>query len=596
MSLAKQSKDALYQKAVEAIKMLDPVHEKSIMIDKDSLSMSVYSNTARFSVVRTKNGVPVDNDRGSITLDKNTGELKRFNISWHPRAYFQNPTGAIGEDVAKKCYGDMIGIVPQYEIYKDYEENVFKTRLVYVQSDSGEINAFTGAKSDFATDGYYEDGFFEDAVEEPEEANPSTGKNEMFTEKELAELDKDLPYSTEESVIKLVKSNRYLTYLDGMQMTWSYLSKRNDGGEERYVFSTEFSLNTNGDLYGSDIPEVWEEYPTNYYANMGVTIDAETGELLSYGFYESGNVTVMDYDMEKAEALAEEIAADLGSAHFDEYTTGESSHHCYTNVNTKRVVSSGSSHRFNRVANDITVKGNDIFVSFDANMRLRSYEISYNNVEFADPSTMLSAQQVMDKYWQDNEIDLYYLAQTGKSITKTMLVYGADEHIYRDAFTGEPVYSYSIGTPDLSGITDKTVLKKAQLLADNGIFVTAVYNEKDAVTQEHFTELMGYIADVGINQFKGKFVLPSGKKYENNDTVLTRGDAMVLYTTSMCGERVAELKGIFKSPFSDIKESDKFIGYYSIAWALGAVEGTKLSPAEKYTYGELITLVYDALV
>ena len=61
------------------------------------------------------------------------------------------------------------------------------------------------------------------------------------------------------------------------------------------------------------------------------------------------------------------------------------------------------------------------------------------------------------------------------------------------------------------------------------------------------------------------------------------------------GAEVAELKGIFKSPFVDISDSDENVGYYAIAYAAGLASGSELDPADSYTYGEFIGLIYDML-
>ena len=66
---AKLTGDALYKKAQAAVKKLNPTVADVISIDRDSLNITMYGSKAQFSFVRTKNGVPVSNDRGSIVLD-----------------------------------------------------------------------------------------------------------------------------------------------------------------------------------------------------------------------------------------------------------------------------------------------------------------------------------------------------------------------------------------------------------------------------------------------------------------------------------------------------------------------------------------------
>ena len=72
---AKLTGDALYKKAQAAVKKLNPTVADVISIDRDSLNITMYGSKAQFSFVRTKNGVPVSNDRGSIVLDKDTADI-----------------------------------------------------------------------------------------------------------------------------------------------------------------------------------------------------------------------------------------------------------------------------------------------------------------------------------------------------------------------------------------------------------------------------------------------------------------------------------------------------------------------------------------
>ena len=52
------------------------------------------------------------------------------------------------------------------------------------------------------------------------------------------------------------------------------------------------------------------------------------------------------------------------------------------------------------------------------------------------------------------------------------------------------------------------------------------------------------------------------------------------------------LTGIYKSPFSDVKDTDANVGYYAIAYGMGVVSGDKLDPGAEFTYGDMIKMVY----
>ena len=605
--LAEMTESELYAAAVKAIKRLNPTVADSIKVDK-SVRMSVHGNTASFNLTRTANKLPVANDTGSVTLDKNTGELISFNISWHPNAAFADAGKAISENKAWNSYEKMIAVKPQYEVFYNSESKSMESRLVYVQTDYGDINAFTGNKSNFQEDAYFGDDTNESAADMAESAAGAENGNK-FTEEELRELNVELPYGTEKAVVDLIKGNKYLTWSDGMTMERSYLTKgKYYGNADRYMFTASFSNETVED-YWADEPTPISESDASYtesfvssYEYMRITVDAQTGEVLNYSY--DTNVPAADsYDMSKADALAKDIAKTLAPTHIDEYPDYSSN---ISSVNFDgRTNYYGSGHSFNREVNGITVSGNIININLDPQMRLTDYRISYSDMTFANPKNMLSAKQAFEKFKAKNELTLCNKARMGEKKTATVLVYSAENSMYCDAFTGEPVYDWWYGSNgskknDLSGIKDKKLLKMAEELDNNGVVISAEkFSESNAVKLEDFAGFTNLIYRYITSFSEESITLPSGIKIEDGGDytgkTVTRGDAMVLYTAAVCGNKAAELKGIYRSPFTDVKDTDKYVGYYSIAYALGAADGKTLNASAAYTYADMIKLMYSSM-
>ena len=241
--------------------------------------------------------------------------------------------------------------------------------------------------------------------------------------------------------------------------------------------------------------------------------------------------------------------------------------------------------------------GDNINIELDADMKLTGYCLSYHDVEFASPENMLSAEQIMAKFRESNTLDLYYLARTGNKRTGTVLVYGCDNDVYADAFTGEPVYTWAeLQESDLSGITDTALLRKAQELEYNGLTIMRKGEKQtDAVSQYEFADLISRFTDGRLYRLKDSLTLPSGAVFRYDEQKLTRADAMVIYAAAACGTKLTEMQGIFKNPFTDVDDGDKFLGCYAAAYALGATDGSALNGSAAYTYAELINLVYDNL-
>lgn len=213
-------------------------------------------------------------------------------------------------------------------------------------------------------------------------------------------------------------------------------------------------------------------------------------------------------------------------------------------------------------------------------MRLSSYKISYTDIALPSPDGMLTEKQAMKKFWEDNDLNLYYLAAVNKKKTKTVLVYGANTNVYIDAFTGEPIYTWYMkkGKNDFSGITDKKILKMAKKLDDHGILVSEEkFSQDDPVTYAIFGNVIG-----------GSY---TNANDENRN--ITRSAALIAYTRSITSDDVAKIKGIYKSPFSDISDDNPRVGYYAIAYGMGAFTEKKLDPTAYFTYGDLIKMVYS---
>lgn len=583
--LAELTNDQLYKKAKAQLKKLNPTLSKVLKIDRDSIYVSLYGSSARFTFYRTKNGVPVQNDSGTIVLNKDTGEIISLSLDWHPGATFQSAKTVISEDEAKEAYKNMIGLTPHYEFDYDYTTQTTTARLVYSQSDYGRINAFTGKKSDFAADGYFGEDFEDEDSETASEASADTGNPGAggYTEQEKAEINKDLPYASKDAVVELLKSNEWFSYNDKMELGYSSLYTEKLNGKKTYYYDAYFT-DENWSEEEEEVYEV-EDYTASSeeniepYHSIAITVNAETGEVQSYSYYDSSSSNYADsYDLSKADSAAREVAKTLAGDKYGSYTDYSSSVSSITRSYADSTeLYTGSSHTWNRYENGFMVSGNTISVRFNSDMTLKRYSISYTDVALPSPDSMLTADQVMDKFWERNTLDLYYLARVNEKKVKTVLVYGTDNSVYVDAFTGEDIYTWMYDTEnDLSGITDKTLLKMAQRLDDHGIAICDhKFSEDDYVTNADLENALGTSST-------------SGELTDN----ITRSAALIAFTRLVSSDKVAKLKGIYKSPFSDISDDNPCVGYYAIAYAWGVFTEDKLDATRYFTYGDLIRMVY----
>lgn len=576
-SLAKMTGDQLYSAAVAAIKKLDPTISTLIRVDRDSINMSLTNNTVTFKFNRVKSGVPVTSDEGTITLDKNTGELYRFAMNWHPNASFKSKKNALTVKEAEKAYAEFINIKPVYVLKYDNAAKEYYTDIEYSQTDYGNIDAFTGAASDFIGDVWFDDN---DITSDDEMDDADFDNGDIFTPEELAELEKKLPYGNAAAVEKYIRGNKYLTWEDDLTVSYDNLYKGNNANDTIYIYNVSFS----------NVPETGYD-DKKVYTYVTVSIDAATGELYAYDYHtsQSDYSGASQYDAEKADKTADSILKSLSPKYYMILGDGVATVNEY---GSGRFF--GSEHQYTRTVNGIETDFDYASISLDKNMKLESYYINFTNIDFVSPDKMLTEQQVLDKFYEASPMKLNYLVKLGKKKTSSALVYSNNNTLRCNAFTGEPVYTWQYGTSaenDLSGITDPNVLSMAQALDDNGVIIgTEKFAQGDAVRFSDFDRMMDYIS--GYSRYYPTY---NGNSDDAEDSLLTRGEAMKLFTQRAAGSTVAELKGIFKSPFSDVSDSDPNVGYYAIAYAMGAVKGGTFNASAAYTYGELITLVYDKL-
>ena len=90
-TFAKLDPDEIVKKAKEAVKTLNPTVCDYIEVD-DTPRIYLWGDDARVTIRRVKDGVSVKGATGSVTIDKDTGELKSYSLDWILGAGFADPS------------------------------------------------------------------------------------------------------------------------------------------------------------------------------------------------------------------------------------------------------------------------------------------------------------------------------------------------------------------------------------------------------------------------------------------------------------------------------------------------------------------------
>lgn len=608
-TFAKLTKEELIQKAEAAVKKLNPTVAKRIAVDPDGVRISLYNNDAYITVYRVENGVKVAGQTGSVCLNKNTGEVTRFYLSWIPGAGFKDSKEAIKKSTAREGFQAEFPVEMRYVAEYDWKTSEYTPHLIFRRTEFGQIDAFTGKKATFEESyGYYSNAVTMDEADDDvdmEDANPATGGGVSFTDQEIAKM---------EQAGQLIKPEQKLAEMIESGI-WSIPKNAEVNSSHTYfdsranAYMLRASLHANPQAYESidnidSLPDVEEDddgsgiaVQTVYYGS--VTFNAETGEILSfYGSDPYGKKTLKS--KKKAQQLIEQYFKEIAGDKAEDFPIdGTKADIGYTNTTYNGMLTNASvidtiSASTNRYANGIACDPESASISLDASGRVSGYHMTYLGLDYPKPENVLETDAVYKKYFAQVKYELLYRVayNNQKKRVETALVYNADAELYLDAFSGalvngnggaktvqKPDHYTDLGDNDeLRAAAEKLALYDITLMDEKGRL-----NADKTVTRGDFAELAH---SIGVYYYE-----PS----ESSQKTLTRKAAAKILTKQYSD--IAELPGLFSSAFSDVPAEDKYVGYIAIAAAKGYMKGEKgkFRPSAKMTRGEALMLVYDYL-
>lgn len=577
VSFGKLSREEILAKAKSWIKQLNPTVYSQLTIDEDSFTSSIYGDSAVVKFNRTYNGINVYNNNGSVSIDKNTGDIYAFSMNWCFGAEF-NSDKAISLSAAKKAIKSEYGLEPVYRIVADYDKQQYNTYLIYTQTTSGDIDAFTGKLSDFEAN-FYGNGFDCFAEEDAADENPTTGGGDNgidFTEEELKSIEANKNLLTVDEIEKLLKENSEIALTDKMNLNSSNLyHARFD--EDTYYWNLQYRTKD------------WNNY-------LSVTVDAQSGKIVFLN-QNSDYSAVSTFDEAAAIKKAESFAkAQTDTKKFAEYKLYSSELSSYPDTFTGKNKINGIDVYYYRYVNDVRVANDYIHIFINSKQEISDYEYAYTKVEFPS-AEMLTANQAFNKLFTQIEPTLSYKCNISnidkKWVTTTALLYSLDSFTL-DAKTGEmvdwyycqPVQRDTNTYGNYTDIEDKALLEKAELLEDYGVALptdSGKLNPDSNISESDFANL--------LNQARVWYYAS-----EKPAATISRQKALKSMISAIYGDDVTSISGIFKSPFTDVKDSSKYAGYCAVANAKGIVTGTKFRPTDKLTKAEALTWVYNYIL
>lgn len=617
-SFAKLSDEKLTEIAKKYIKEINPTIFDKIEI-ADEISISLWGPEATLAFSRVEKGIPVTNQYGYVRINKNTGELMGYYFNWINGATFSDAKGAISVKDAQKAYKKLFPVEKVYTLEYNWEKDEYIPHLIYRQTASGQINAFTGELSTFEDYKSYDDREIgdDDADEVNEDAaltadmNPATGAKEItFSEAEIAKLEEESKLITAEKELEelrklgifYIPSESEVSSQDCYYDEYKKIYIRNvsfNGKTERYV-------DLNGDAI---IPLEEVKRSSDTYSFYGYfSFNAETGELLSFNCSSPDVGTNMDTAKytKKADEIAKKLLGDKAEKFGKLTNTYSNKTYSKYDPETGKAIGepriTSMAFNANRVENGITCINESVYLRIGNIGYVTDYNVRFNDdVTYPKPEKIISANRAYAQFFKQVDLALKYRCayKTDEKKVVSALVYATDKSLYIDAFTGKLTTSsgseiyVAADTGDYTDLENSNYKVYAEKLKKYGITLMDKHNrlnENDTINALDFSNVM---SSAGISVRADD----KDKKIINEDTLITRQLAAYLLVYGRYGKEVASMTSIFKSKFTDVKEGSKYVGYIMIADASGLLKGSgkKFSPKAEITRGETLKFIYDYL-
>lgn len=627
--LAKLSPTELLKKAEENLVKLNPAMKGQLKLRIDYIYLA--SDTASIRFERYVNGIEVSSSGGYVDVDRDTGEITYLSVDWSSEK-FPDAKKALSEEEAEKAYMSLSKLVPYYRIANVWNSKTEKfdnsAFLVYESDFDGEMDGFTGKRSTFNDDMEAAGGSYYYGLYVPT-ANAATGIAETadaagadagydddaaLTEEELKKIDQNEKLVKSTDVVAALKKDKFVGVTDNYKLTSCTVRSENDSkGKEKFTMSLVFSL---------------EKGKKGTHESIYVDVDAENGKVLGFSKYnkQSESKNEPKLDVKKANALAKEVVNTYAKDIISEYKPDKSNTEPVRVWTTSKQTEAYDTSRmfvYSRYVNGIEVIGEDIEVEIDSNNVVSRYRVERDESVKFPADEMISEEEAFKKLFEQKDFDRCYKSWVTKDGEfKTYLIYDIDFTLNAKTgklcsrYDGEPIEANdSLFGADYSDIRNIPQREAIEVMADYGIKLPSKngkFRPNDMISESEFNNILNSIIYGDIAVYEEDEGVPADSDDPEADAKAkaaaeaaakdqaetTRREAAVMFTKLYDRNNIADLKGIFRSVYSDVKNSDENAGHIAIAYAKGFFGKTadgQFHGDKTITRAEAMQLVYDYL-
>ena len=619
--------EELLPKAEEWIYRVEPKLKGKL--DLKRCSYSAYNKRYSFGFVRIENGIDMNDNSVSITMDAFNAKVMSYSLNWNFEVSIPKVTAPITKEAAASLAGEKVGMQLEYRLTydKDGKEKVFlayNPDRTYIAIDAKTGKAYL-EKNYWGSGTDFDEGFNDaemTAAENSEDSYSYNGKSVRLSDAEIKKIGDIKDIITAEQAVNLIKNNKRL-YIDPNLNKVTSRLYNNDG---EYYWNLSLSDDRPVD-YSKDY-----NYRDYYRASASAQINAKTGKLIRFSattkdYYdytnEGSDKFVANFTSSQCKKLFEEFIKETDKDKADyvkktnEYDRKVTIYYNDSRKDYDKV--GGYSYTYGRYYKDIPFSANYISGAVEATTgKVTNYYVNWTDAKLPEPKNLIGEKKAFESYIACDGFDLIY--ELVNKYDNSDKYYGVEKEVkarlvYRtaispnfiDAFTGKRVdwsgeeykpagvsYKYT----DIAGTKYERSIK---LLADMGLgFDGEEFKPAQKITNEEFEKLLAgnyspyvryYINDVAEEEDEAD---DPDELIPDDETKVTREEACALIIKALGGEKFAQMD-IFKTGYSDEKKIKKEnIGAVALCKGLeimGAKSGKKFKPASAITRGEAADLV-----
>ncbi len=582
----------LTEKATAFIKMLNPNFGDAFKLD--NFNATLRGRNASFSIVRTEQGRNAFLNSGSIALNKDTGEPVNFEMTWWDKASFGDISKAVSLDDMKKFYKS--GTTPElvYTVNYNEDKKAYLPALVYIIKSDKYYDLLTGSESAYAADlktqvdknNVISENYGGVYMTECDDAvaleSPTAAKGEggvTFTPEELKAMEEENGLISKKKAEEIVRADKLLPVANAPEsVTMTLRNARLAKNDERSLRSGYTWIMSFSGKY-SDGNEI------SAYVNL----DAKTGEILSLSYWDGNFKPVTD--TKAAASTADTVFKHLMGDKAAEYKLYETNE--WGNEKNKRV-----SYTYARYVNGVRVTTDNVIINVDGN-GITEFASAYHNVTFPSAEAV-GTEKAFDGLFAANEFNSGFMGfRTMDGKAHTYPVFYLTGNYYINAKTGVQCRydgtALDVKEAGYTDISDHWCRKYAEKLLEYNIYIDSDDGKllpNNAISRKDLEELISRVYG-DVSPYRTAADSEAASK-----APVTYRDAVKMYVKYAGGDDFAKYKGIYKSPFKDVSDTDTDVGYFALAYGAGFAVPNKeggINPDSLVSRGMILYMLYNSL-